>query len=422
MMGKYPCPHWFLAYIQSQSKTMKLLTVLLVFLSLEGFSQNENSIVIGKRDLIYSKILKEKRQVWIHVPGGAGSIFFSKQRYPVLYLLDGDAHFVSVVGLVQQLSETNGNTLCPNMIVVAIPNTDRQRDLTPTHNGNNSSGGGEAFASFIEQELIPYVDSLFPTAPYRLFIGHSLGGLTVMNTLIHHPQMFNAYLAIDPSMWWDDQKLLKASAPILAAGKFNGKTLFLGVANTMSQGMDTAIVRKDTSKNSVHIRSILLLADALKKANGNGLRWDYKYYNEDSHGSVPLISEYDGLRFIFNYFNFRNTNKLFDTSFTAHQSINSVADHYQLVSKEMGYTMLPPESFINNLGYAFMQNKMNEKAFAFFDMNITNYPKSGNVYDSMGDFYVSTGEKEKAIDFFRRALAIQDNANTRQKLQKLEQK
>jgi hypothetical protein len=285
-----------------------------------------------------------------------------------------------------------------------------------------SSGGGEAFASFIEHELIPYIDSLFPTAPYRMLIGHSLGGLTVLNTLMYHPQMFNAYLAIDPSMWWDNQKLLKASGPILATSKFNGKTLFLGVANTMSQGMDTAMVRKDTSKYTIHIRSILLLADTLRKTNENGLRWAYRYYNEDSHGSVPLISEYDGLRFIFNYFNFSNAPKLFDSSFTVHQSVSTVTDHYHLISKEMGFTVLPPESFINNLGYAFMQNKMNEKAYAFFDMNIENYPKSGNVFDSMGDFYVATGDKGKAIDYFRKALAIQDNADTKQKLQKLEQK
>ncbi|HEY1870819.1 MAG TPA: hypothetical protein VGG71_07150, partial [Chitinophagaceae bacterium] len=179
---------------------------------------------------------------------------------------------------------------------------------------------------------------------------------------------------------------------------------------------------RDTGKNTIHIRSILLLADTLRKDAKNGLRWSYKYYNEDSHGSVPLISEYDGLRFIFDYFNFSNAPKLFDSSFTIHQSVSTVTDHYHLISTEMGYTVLPPELFINNLGYAFMQNKMNEKAYAFFDMNIENYPKSGNVYDSMGDFYSATGDKEKAIDYFRKALAISDNADTRQKLQKLEQK
>jgi hypothetical protein len=320
------------------------------------------------------------------------------------------------------LSEINGNTVLPDMIVVGIPNTDRQRDLTPTHSGENSSGGGEAFASFIEHELMPYVDSLYPTAPYKIFIGHSLGGLTVVNTLIHHPQMFNAYLAIDPSMWWDNQLLLKASGSILTGNKFNGKAFYLGVANTMVPGMDTAMVRSDTNKNTIHIRSILLLADALRKASGNGLRWEYKYYKDDNHGSVPLISEYDGLRFIFNYYDYKDINKLFDSSFNAAHSVSSVTDHYRVISREMGYTVLPPESFINNLGYGFMQNKQNEKAFAFFEMNIENYPKSGNVYDSMGDFYVTTGDKEKAIDYFRKALAVHENADTRQKLQKLEQK
>ena len=341
---------------------MKLLTVFFVFLSLEGCSQSDNTIdnnniVIGKKAVIYSKILRENRTVWIHVPGSTGNNIFSQQRYPVLYLLDGDAHFMSVVGMVQQLSEVNGNTVCPDMIVVGIPNTDRQRDLTPTHVGDNTSGGGEAFALFLERELIPYVDSLYPTEPYRLFIGHSLGGLTVMNTLIHHPQMFNAYLAIDPSMWWDSQLLLKESGSILTENRFKGKTLFLGVANTMSPGMDTAMVKKDTSKNTVHIRSILLLADALRKANGSGLRWSYKYYPDDSHGSVPLISEYDGMRFIFNYYDYKDNNKLFDSSFSAAQSIRSLTDHYHSVSREMGYTVLPPENYVNNLGYAFLQNQ-----------------------------------------------------------------
>jgi len=401
---------------------MKLLTVLFVFLTVEGCSQNDNDIVIGKKNFIYSNILKENRQIWVHVPGAQGNDIYSKQRYPVLYLLDGDAHFASVAGMVEQLSVINGNNLCPNMIVVGIPNTDRLRDLTPSHSGDNTSGGGELFTSFIEKELIPYIDSLYPTAPYRLFIGHSLGGLMVVNTMIHHPQMFNAYLAIDPSMWWNDQLLLKASGPILTANKFNGKTLFLGVANTMSSGMDTARVRKDTSKNTIHIRSILLLADLLRKTSESGFRWEYKYYNEDSHGSVPMISEYDGLRFIFDYYDFKENDKLFDSSFNAGQSIKAITDHYQKVSKQMGYVVLPPESYINNLGYGFMQNKMNEKAFAFFEMNITNYPKSGNVYDSMGDFYVAAGDKEKAMDYFRKALTIRDNADTRQKLQKLEKK
>jgi uncharacterized protein len=410
---------------------MRFITILLILLSMEGCSQTNNNIIIGKTDSFYSTLLKEKRTIWVHLPRGMNDPLFNSQRYPVLYLLDGDAHFFSVAGMIQQFSEINGNTLCPEMIVVGIPNTDRQRDLTPTHTvttfsgdsaGANTSGGGEIFTSFIEKELIPHIDSLYPTAPYRIIIGHSLGGLTVINTLLHHPRLFNAYLAIDPSMWWDKQTLLKQAGTVLTQDRFNGKTLFLAVANTMPPGMDTAKVRKDSTGNTIHIRSILLLAEALKKGNGNGLRWEYKYYDEDDHGSVPLISEYDGLRFIFNFYSYKNTHKLFDSSFSAALAIGSVSDHYKNISQEMGYKVLPPEPYVNGLGYSFLQNKMNEKAFAFFKLNIDNYPKSGNAYDSMGDYYVAMNDKQKAIDFFRKALTINENADTRVKLEKLEEK
>jgi uncharacterized protein len=408
---------------------MRYTTVLLILIGLEACSQSDNKIVIGKREHIYSKILNENRSIWVHLPHSMNNSVFSSSHYPVVYLLDGDAHFSSVTGMIEQFAEVNGNTLCPEMIVVGIPNTDRIRDLTPTHTQLNfqgdssqpsTSGGGEEFISFIEKELIPHIDSLYPTAPYRVFIGHSLGGLTVMNTLIHHPQIFNAYLAIDPSMWWDRQALLKQTGPKLLQDNFKGKALFLGVANTMSPGMDTAMVRKDTSLNTQHIRSILLLIDALKKATGNGLRWEYKYYNDDTHGSVPLISEYDGLRYIFNFFNYKNANQLFDSSFSAASAIRSVSDHYNKISQEMGYKVLPPEGYINQLGYAFLQNATFEKAFSFFKMNIDNYPTSANVYDSMGDYYAATGEKGKAKDCYRKALALNENADTRTKLKELE--
>src|ERR1700742_152953 len=87
-----------------------------------------NQIVIGKIDSLYSKTLGEERKIWVHVPNGAPG--GSKQRYPVVYLLDGDAHFPSVEGMIQQLTEVNGNTVFPNMILVGIPNTNRLRDLT----------------------------------------------------------------------------------------------------------------------------------------------------------------------------------------------------------------------------------------------------------------------------------------------------
>src|SRR4029077_1165695 len=178
---------------------------------------------------------------------------------------------------------------------------------------------------------------------------------------------------IDPSLWWDNQKLLKQSEKVLSTDNFKGKALFVGVANTMKPGMDTAQVKKDSSMSTLHIRSILEFTSLLKKNTANNLRSDFKYYNEDDHVSVPLITEYDAMRFIFKNYKIPSFQNLLDNSFNADSAITT---HFKNISTEMGYVVLPPENLVNQLGYTFLQNKMLDKAYAFFMKNIQNYPQS----------------------------------------------
>lgn len=96
-------------------------------------AQNEEIISIGKKETIYSKVLNENRKIWIYTPSITSLNAGSDKRHPVLYLLDGDAHFFSTVGIIQQLSQANGNGVLPEMIVVAIENTNRLRDLVRIH-------------------------------------------------------------------------------------------------------------------------------------------------------------------------------------------------------------------------------------------------------------------------------------------------
>lgn len=405
------------------TKYRLLILLCVAFLSATG--QQHNQVVIGTIDSVYSKTLKETRKVWVYVPNSTPFNIYQQQKYPVVYLLDGDGHFGSVVGMIQQLSEVNGNSVCPQMIVVGITNTDRTRDLTPTRvtsgpyldrNFVQTSGGGENFTTFLEKELIPHIDSTYPTAPYRLMIGHSLGGLMVLNTLVNHPHLFNSYLAIDPSLWWDDQKLLKQATIALAQKKFTGKSLFLAVANTLPAGMDTLKVQNDTSNASLHIRSMLQLAGALKRNPNNGLRWTYKYYPDDDHGSVPLIAEYDALRFVFSNYKLPPFDILMDKNI---QGDSVLMAHFDRVSGDLGYKVLPPEPLVNGMGYGFMQNNMMDKAYGFFQLNIQNYPQSFNVYDSMGDWYQARGDKQKAIEYFTKALSLSETPFTREKLERL---
>ncbi len=390
-------------------------------------AQTGDKIVLGNFDKIHSSILNEDRRIDVYIPASATDLSYAKRHYPVVYLLDGDTHFYTVAGMIRQLSEANANMEFPEMIVVAIPNTNRTRDLTPTHVDKVSgmsdreaaaSGGGEKFLSFIEKELIPHIDSLYPTAPYRLLIGHSLGSLTAIHALINHPGLFNAYLAIDPSMSWDDQALLRQARPALEKRKFEKTSLFLAVANTMDNGMDTARVRGDTARKTFHIRSILQLAACLKANPQNGLQVDWKYYPDYGHGAVPVVAEYDGLRSIFGFYDLHFPfADFFNPSYKADTMI---AAHFARISKRMGYNFTPLEHFINGLGYTFLGAGQYDRALYFFNMNVSNYPGSANVYDSMGDLYGVIGNKQKAIEYYSKALAISNYPETRKKMEKLQ--
>ena len=174
-------------------------------------------------DSLYSKILNEQRNIWVYVPTSYEAS--SMQSYPVVYLLDGDAQFHTVLNIIQQLSEENMNMVLPQMILVGILNTDRMRDLTPSHISYDpdipdssylkTSGGSENFTSFIEKELMSHIASKYPAAPYRLLIGHSDGGLFCINTMLNHTNLFNGYIAIDPNMGWDNNKILNLAKETL---------------------------------------------------------------------------------------------------------------------------------------------------------------------------------------------------------------
>ena len=390
-----------------------------------------SDIKIGNAGNIYSQTLKENRRFFVSLPGSANDTYFYKRRYPVVYLLDAESHFFSVTAMIKQLSEANGATMFPEMIVVGILNTDRNRDLTPTRVKASPvmdsatarrTGGGDNFLSFVSDELMPHIDSLYPTAPYRIFIGHSLGGLTVMHTLIHHPSLFNAYIAIDPSMSWDDGRLLHEARTRLKFPPVADKSLFLGIANSTHAGMpptpsgaDSLMIRL----SKVHYQSILTLRDYLT-ANGShsGLRSSWKYYPDYDHSAVPLPAEYDGLRFLFNYYDL-------DFQFPRFLKATTPADtaieaHYQVISRQMGYKVSPPEPFINNLAYNLLNLHQLARAYRLFMMNVENYPNSFNVYDSLGDYYDATGDKEKAMSSYRQALALRENPETREKLNKMQ--
>ncbi|MES1219816.1 MAG: alpha/beta hydrolase-fold protein [Bacteroidota bacterium] len=413
---------------------MKIFLSICCFIfSVTGIhAQQTNAVVIGSIDSIQSRILKERRKFWVHLPASASD---PKKKFPVVYLLDGDNNFTSVVGMIDLLSSVNGNTIFPEMIVVGILNTDRFRDLTPTHVTSGlwvdsargkGSGGGEAFTSFMEKELIPHVDSMYPTGRYRMMIGHSLGGLMAIHILVHHQKLFNSYIAIDPSMWWDNQRLLHETKQAVTTGSYTGTALFLGMAHTQEPGMDTTMMQRDTTEGTIHPRSILQLSRYIIAGRQNNLEAGFSYYDVENHSSVPLMATYDGLHFIF-----KDYELIFKDSYFNDPAFPLAAflkDHYEIVTSkyaitaEDGSTLLPPEDQVNNLGFFVLGKKQFTKAEAMFKMNIKNYPAGPVAYHYLGDLYAAKGDKANAVASYKKSLSLKENADIRKKLEKLEKK
>lgn len=262
----------------------KIVLVIIVVLVATGCRRDlrdprDRFFTIGIKESSHSDVLQEDRPFFVYVPPYSSK---SGKKFPVLYLLDGEAHFHSVSGLIQILGTgVNETRVVPEMIVVAIPNTgDRKKDLTP--------GGGENMLKFIQTELIPYIDKSYPTNNSRTLVGHSLGGLMAIYALYTMPETFDAYIAIDPSLWWDNQLLLKRADTVLSSKKFDNKYLYVAQANTLENGA--------TNEHFESIKEFVKVLESPK--NTSGIHWAYKYYPDDSHSSVPMISEYDALHFI----------------------------------------------------------------------------------------------------------------------------
>jgi len=412
----------------------KLQAFILAAIILASCQNKENTtnsdpgsdiLQIGKIDSLHSEILDETRNIWVYVPDEAAGDVFGKTNYPVLYLLDGPGHFHAVTGMLKNLGD---NGIVPRMVVVGIPNTDRTRDLTPSHVdvmfGDSAfvmtSGGGANFMDFMEKELIPFVEDKYHVTGYRTFVGHSFGGLAAVYSLLDRPQLFSNYVAIDPSLWWDDFLLVHRADSLLADSNLKGKALYIGVANTMEEGMDIDRVEDDTARSSNHIRSILSFINTAEDENG-GLNFGWKYYPEDDHGSVPLITEYDAFRFLFPWYRLKGLNEFFEEDAEDDPAglLEALAEHYELVSEHFGYQVLPPEPDVNSLGYNFMNSDKPAIAQAMFELNIRNYPGSANVYDSMGDYCLAQADTLKAIENFSKALELGDNPFTEEKLDQL---
>lgn len=349
----------------------QIITIILCWL-VHVYAIKAQDFEIGKYDTLHSAILNEERRILVHVPEGANN----NVRYPVMYLLDGDSHFTKTVGIIDHLSNTAGNELCPQMIIVAIFHPNREKDLIPPASKVDMTK--DNFPEFLEKELFPFVDSHYPTQPYRVFVGHSLGGLRVINTLVYQPHLFNSYIALDPSLGMVKNWITNANVSF-NKNSYSGKSLYIAMGLTMPKGMDTVAIIKDTSGNARHMRCIMLFARNAEHQSHNELDFNWQYYPEETHQSVVFKGTYDGLIANFNWFKNEKLYDIFKLDVSANESVNIITDYYKFLSKKMGYLQISPEQGTSELIDYLIFKRWHDKALAFAKLNFKNYPTSNRA-------------------------------------------
>jgi len=264
----------------------KLIAILffstIIANTLKAQSAKHNPITLGITDELSSSRLSEKRKLNIYLPEGYNPSDTTK--YPVIYLLDGglDEDFIHIVGLVQFNTFPWVNRLSKS-IVVGIVNIDRKKDFTfPTTIKSDkekfpTTGGSEKFISFLEDELQPYIQKHYKTNDSKTIIGESLGGLLTTEILFKKPYLFNKYIIISPSLWWDNGSILNGPMVLSATQPANDISIYLAVGKEgLTPGAEPRVMEVDAN----------LLAEKIAAAQNKHINLTFDYLPDENHATI----------------------------------------------------------------------------------------------------------------------------------------
>ena len=357
-------------------KPTKAITILLLFciISINSYAQNKiKEFVIGNEIKIKSKILNEELTILISLPDNYKK---SDKTFPILYILDGKTHFEHTSAAVRYLSRQRA---VPQMIVVAIANIDRNRDFTPIHSEKmKTSGGGKKFHDFITKELHKHIEQNYKTSDYKILMGHSLGGMFAAYSLLEFPDFFDGYIAISPYMQCADNYIVNIAKLKLKNKYKNSNSFYMTVGDEPN-----------------YFEPLNKFAALVKEKSADVINFSYKKMKTENHMSIPYLSLYNALRFIFADWTLSKK--------TIAKGLKAIDEHYKVVSKKYNLEISASENTINFLGYKELQTDNVDKAIKIFKENVKRYSKSANVYDSLGEAYEKNKQYKLAKINYKKA-------------------
>jgi len=359
----------------------------------ERATQAAEPIVVGERWQVSSLALGQDREVLVRLPADYSR---SRQHYPVLFVLDGNYHFVYTAGMLEFLAR---NARVPDMILVAVPTLQRRvLDLSPPfmpgveltekeqpfQAPQLSTGGAPQFLRFLADELAPWVDARYRTQPYRILSGHSLGGLFSFYALMERPDAFQAHVAVSPSLWWNQNVWVEQARQRLGALPGRHWLYF-------SWGDDESWIR-DSSQ---------ALVDWMRKQDLPGLSWKSRYYAGDDHGTTPLRTLYDGLEWL--YAGWRLD--LHEPEKMTYADLQQrIREHHDGLSQRYGYRVDPGPQVRKQLSAWLFERERYDEALEEARANLDAHPEAKDLYRHISDILDKQGRAVEALAAYRQAL------------------
>ena len=360
-------------------------------------------VVIGEVFHIRSKVLNEDRELLVARPPSYGD---EKDRYPVLYLLDGETHFRYATGTAEFLAASER---IPKLLVIGIVSgsfAQRTRDLTPPSTAeidnrfSPGNGGADMFLSFLSDELIPYVERSYRTRPYRLLVGHSFGGLFAIYALASRPELCNAYIAADPTLGWNRGAIMtEVQALFSKRRKLKADLYFTATAEGGTWPAD----------------NLQNLADILARSAPVGFRWKHERLNNETHASIPLPTLQRGLDTVFDGWHLTDPLTLFDQG-----GIEAIHRHFRDGGRRCGYRRTTPPLTVSMVVAALVRAGRLEEAGKVLLHDPEAYPAPWNQLDALARAWAERGNTGQAIRYYRQSLkANPGNEWARQKLKEI---
>lgn len=336
---------------------------------------------------IDSSVLNEKRNLVIYLPA---DYHIKNNRYPVLYLTDGDIQGPHTAGTLDYLAKFDQT---PQMIVVGIvnPRDTRDRDLTVTSTKKQNSKqleNADRFLVFVEKEVIPLVKGRFRTLDYQALSGTSHGGQFAINALLKRPGLFNGVIAISPSLYWNKNQMLGLSEAALKNHQLQGR-LYVSIAN----------------EESTMTEPFQKFVEMTQRYSSEKLTVASQTFSNETHNTTVLQGQYYGLKHLF-------------SEWAIPESPQTLADLQTIFdkrSKLLNTSLVIPEDRAAGYGQWLQYINRRDDALALLQWNRTNYPHSLNAHTVLIKAYLHFKMVKEAKAALADALELNKNFSSEQK-------